>query len=352
MHNIPVTALLLNLNKRKAYIKQGTKIITSNLIFLLNLTNEIYYLCFTDCQLWLKNESEEIVWREFPRRDCICWFPGPSSDHGLVIDVTRLNVPCFRGYLYFSGLNTTLQHQHIRGHRQTRICGKLEELSESDRHIYFPPSHTPPFLHIYGNPVFTLNYHLVDYCYNVTFTSRNGSFDLTSPKNDLQCTFKIYLPYGHRIALTLSIGDNSRSTSIPNTSTELQNSEDTECNGLLFELHDGDNARSHCTRSGDIERQIEFVSHENKVILKVLVRNTDGNTLGMKMRYRAEPVEDLVKTCDFGWVAYRQFCLVAMEETRLPWMQAEMECGRKGGHLASIRSSEAQDIIDKMLLNR
>lgn len=110
--------------------------------------------------------------------------------------------------------------------------------------------------------------------------------------------------------------------------------------------------RSHCTKSGEAERQIEFVSRENKVVLKVLLRNSGGSALGMKMKYRAEPIQELVKTCEFGWVAHRQFCLIAMEETRLPWMQAEMECGRRGGYLASVRSGEEQDIIDKMLLNR
>ncbi|KRT84941.1 hypothetical protein AMK59_2254 [Oryctes borbonicus] len=335
-----------------------------------------------DCQLWLKNESgEEIGSWHFPRRrDCLCWFPGPSSDHGLVIDVTRLNVPCARGdYLYFSGLNISSssspyqQQQHIRGHRQTHICGKLEELPLSDRRVYFPPSHTPPFLRLHGDPVFAFNYRLVDFCYNVTFTSRNGSFDLGSPKANLRCTFKIYLPYGHRIALTLIVsGVSERIHSDQNKDEESKIKEEQEeeeisdeCSGgLRFELQDGNGGiRSHCTRAGDAERRVEFVSHENKLVLKIWsISNHLGGSASLsssslafpslKMKYRAEPIEELTRTCDFGWIVHRQFCLIAIEEMRLPWMQAEMECGRRGGHLASVRNGDTQEIINRMLLNR
>ncbi len=59
-----------------------------------------------------------------------------------------------------------------------------------------------------GNPIFTLSYYLVDFCYNVTFLEKNGSFEL-KPSGKLMCTFKIYLPYGNRVALRLQIGDTS-----------------------------------------------------------------------------------------------------------------------------------------------
>lgn len=139
--------------------------------------------------------------------ECQLWFPTQESGHGLVVELRRLNVPCSKGFIHFSGLNIT-QHQHFRSHRQTHLCGKLEELPESDRLIYFPSSHTQPFMHLHGNPVFSISYRLVDYCYNVTFVTRNGSFEL-KPTGDLECTFKIYLPYGHRVALNLKIGDSS-----------------------------------------------------------------------------------------------------------------------------------------------
>lgn len=97
---------------------------------------------------------------------------------------------------------------HYKSHKQAHLCGKLEELSESERHIYFPSSHMRPFMHLEGHAIFTILYHFVDYCYNVTFTTRNGSYEL-KPNGDLQCTFKIFLPYGYRVALNLKIGDST-----------------------------------------------------------------------------------------------------------------------------------------------
>lgn len=44
--------------------------------------------------------------------DCQIWFPIQNSGHGLVIELTRLNVPCSRGFVHFSGLNMT-QHPYI-----------------------------------------------------------------------------------------------------------------------------------------------------------------------------------------------------------------------------------------------
>lgn len=162
-----------------------------------------------DCQLHLNKNEAVLTYKEIPyTSDCLVWFPKHESGHGLVIELVRLNVPCSKGYLHFTSPNTTEQPQHFRNHKPTHLCGKLEEFSETDRHIYFPSSHLQPYMHLHGNPVFSITYHLVDYCYNVTFLTRNGSFEL-KPSGDLQCTFKIYLPYGNRVALTLQIGDST-----------------------------------------------------------------------------------------------------------------------------------------------
>lgn len=206
--------------------------------------------------------------------------------------------------------------------------------------------------YLQGSPIFGFTYRLVDHCYNITFTSKNGSYEI-KPNGELQCTFKIFLPYGNRIALTINVGD-STSTGIPETYTSVDDITKPEgvCKGLSMDVLDGENVWTHCTRPGDAEHQIETVSRGNKIVLKVKVRGVDTAGLDFRIGYRAEPVEDITGPCGFGWIAYRQFCVSAMEGVKLPWAQAEMECARKEGHLVSIRSEDAQDIIDKMLMNR
>jgi hypothetical protein len=72
----------------------------------------------------------------------------------------------------------------------------------------------------------------------------------------------------------------------------------------------------------------------------------------LKLWYHAEPISEVVEQCGFGWVSMWQFCVSAVEDLRLPWHEAEVECSRRGGHLASIRSEQVQDLVDTLLLNR
>lgn len=63
-------------------------------------------------------------------------------------------------------------------------------------------------------------------------------------------------------------------------------------------------------------------------------------------------VPEITQSCEWGWVATKQFCVQAVEERRVAWEEAEQECIHRGGHLASIRSEHAQTVIDSMLLYR
>ncbi|XP_065162399.1 uncharacterized protein [Atheta coriaria] len=306
------------------------------------------------CQLWLKATERTVAWRDVPAgNDCEVVFPGGhSTGHGIVIEMIKLNTPCAKGYLHFAGTNNTqkLSSPSYRSHRQARLCGKLEELPEADRHIYFPSAHSSPLMYIHGSPIFVLSYHLVDYCYNVTFTTRNGTFELRpTASGELECTFKINLPYGNRVALTLQFGGDVTTVT---TDRPLWKNNSSGCTGLLVRLQDGPSLWSHCNRPGDAQKTVEVVSRANKVTLKVTVHKGAGSqSLGMSLGYRAQPIEEMVGACGFGWVALRQFCVSAMEGARLPWAQAEMECARKGGHLVSIRNEHAQALIDNLLLN-
>jgi hypothetical protein len=275
--------------------------------------------------------------------------------------------------------------------RHQQLCGKLEELPPSGRKLYFPaPSLLPstsssvtPSLRLHGNPIFAFTYRLVDYCYNVTLTSRNDTLILR-PTAGLHCTFRFHLPYGNRVSLHLQTGDgrllvskdsgyhtrehqsvtsqdhlpgaDSEDTSL----TQLSHSDpDPPCPGLLTRLWDGVSTWAHCTKKGDPRHNIRMLSRGNSVTLKVVIHqapqqnNLDPSHIpALKLWYRAEPISEVVEQCGFGWVSMRQFCITAVEDLRLPWNEAEMECGRRGGHLASIRSEQMQDLVDTLLLNR
>lgn len=57
---------------------------------------------------------------------------------------------------------------------------------------------------LHKNPLFSLTFKLVDYCYNMTLIERNSSI-LLEPKDVLECYFKIHLPYGNQIELNLYV---------------------------------------------------------------------------------------------------------------------------------------------------
>jgi hypothetical protein len=256
--------------------------------------------------------------------------------------------------------------------------------------MYFPapslasstPSCVTPSLHLHGNPIFAFTYRLVDYCYNVTLTSRNDTLILR-PMAGLHCTFRIHLPYGHRVLLHLQTGESLLASgdggynALENHSGTLQshlpgaesadttvtqlgyNDPDPLCPGLLARLWDGESTWAHCAKKGDARHDIRMLSRDNRVTLTVVIpqaaqqHSLDASHIpALKMWYRAEPINEVVEQCGFGWVSMRQFCITAVEDLRLPWNEAELECSRRGGHLISIRSEQMQDLVDSLLVNR
>ncbi|VEN52903.1 unnamed protein product, partial [Callosobruchus maculatus] len=183
--------------------EDGRTYVKTNVTFRLNYASVgdpyLYRLIYTlpilqDCQLYLLPEEAVISDTDLPPapQECRVWFPRREGGRGLVVQLLRLNVPCARGYVHLSGWNGTQRNGvHPKSHKQTHLCGKLEEHPEADRSAFFPSPASraaPPLMRLQGRPVFAAAYRLVDHCYNVTFTQRNGSFALR-PQGTLACTF-------------------------------------------------------------------------------------------------------------------------------------------------------------------
>lgn len=354
--------------------------------------------------------SGRISWNDLPRGvgDCQVFFPSASTQRrGLLVTLERLNVPCLSGGFVRLNPGSPLSPR-LRGYQQNHLCGKLEELPDPERHFYFAATNAArvhPYLHVHGSPLFVISYRLVDYCYNVTLTSKNGSFEI-DPANSLHCTFKIHLPFGNRVALRLQMGEKAikpqtasttSSESLIDDTPEIEtkfsafsgeasrNGNEPDCQGLSIKLWDGSSSWLHCSKPGDPLRNVQIISKQNSVIMFLVIRRTsktvesvskksdvkssvekrsvsgelrdpkqDDAETGMflKLWYHAEPIIDIVGQCSYGWVSMGQFCVSVFERAKLPWAQAEAECVRQGGHLASIRSEQDQATVDQLLLSR
>ncbi|XP_049310178.1 uncharacterized protein LOC105229811 isoform X4 [Bactrocera dorsalis] len=132
---------------------------------------------------------------------------GDIPPAGILVELQRLNVPCNSG-------------GYIRFNERTRLCGKLEELNAADRSYHFDVrSHTT--VHFHKSPMFSLSYKLVDYCYNITTSNQTGEYYIRPSMRDaVECYFRIHLPYGNRISLTL-VTNNDSALLQPNDGIQL-----------------------------------------------------------------------------------------------------------------------------------
>lgn len=261
------------------------------------------------------------------------------------------------------------------GHR--KLCGKLEELAHNERSYYFT-DHIDTSMRIVNHPYFTLDYKNVDYCYNVTLSQLNQTFFL-QPTGSLECYFKIHLPFGYRISLLLTTNAHNLNESIKREFVDLgsqskpQTTSDTSdiCNdnfdGLQVQIHDknSDKRWKYCYSEFIASRKITLISSDNSLVVAVRKHTTnilkaspksllngDTNQPSLQIEYSAQSIESIVSQCAFGWIACHQFCISAIEGMPLSWAEAEVECVRRGGHLASIKSEQEQRIVDKLLIKR
>lgn len=295
---------------------------------------------------------------------------------GLLVKILRLNMPCSGGFLRFNEMIT--------------MCGKLEELPENRRTLYFH-SFVNTTLSVYNYPKFKFIYKLVDHCYNVTFLERNSTFAIAPTNSALKCHFKIHLPFGNQIKLKIrlaggagksvvsdqnvlyqkinqSMGKFNYSDLEPNefalSSDTPTPSEPQECAGLLIETinHFNENWSQCIAHSEALENKaFELTSSDNVLLIRITKQprktsqdkqnNEESWDPTISLEYSAVPIETIVSQCAFGWVLVGPFCLSTFTEL-MPWQGAENYCNALGGHLASIQSENEQKLINEMLLNR
>lgn len=323
---------------------------------------------------------------------CTVYFPSrpisSAEPPGLLVQLTRLNVPCDNGgYIIFTN--------------QSYLCGKLEDLSNNERTYYFP-FHQDTNVVLHKSPLFSLTFKLVDYCYNMTLIERNNSI-LLEPKDALECYFKIHLPYGNQIELNLFVNSYTKTSNgdeivakyavagdLPEggkgePAAAAAAAVDTEyvdlsagefvttggryggdCRGMAIQIEDKETKSwTNCVHGNSPAKRFKFRSTRNSLVIRVsrsLLGVDDFGrghldehpkemaTPSLYLEYNALPIADIVSQCAFGWVAVHQFCITAVENA-LPWSMAEAECKKLGGHLASIKSEREQRIIDSLLFN-
>ncbi|XP_046801594.1 uncharacterized protein LOC111685989 isoform X3 [Lucilia cuprina] len=128
---------------------------------------------------------------------------------GMLVELQRLNVPCASGgYVRFSDHKV--------------LCGKLEELEATDRVYHFNVEDDEASVQFYRNPMFSLSYKLVDYCYNVNTSNGSGEFYIRpSMKDTLECYFRIHLPYGNRVLLRMVTNNDSDILPMPTLMSDI-----------------------------------------------------------------------------------------------------------------------------------
>lgn len=143
------------------------------------------------------------------------------------------------------------------------------------------------------------------------------------------------------------------------------------CDGVIVKIFEGDSARwSYCINDTNRMQAFILTSTGNTLnihLFKAMRLNYNNNMSLMSdtmpgvehntpitslptvyLSYAAQPIAELVSSCDFGWVAMQQFCINAIE-VAMSWPDAEEYCVNLSGHLASIRNEQQQQIINEIL---
>lgn len=319
---------------------------------------------------------------------------GVAHVPGLVVQMTRLNIPCNSAtYISFSGGTS----DSVR-----KLCGKLEEYLLDERTFYFR-EHTNTSVQLSGSPVFRFTYKLVDYCYNITISDRNNSIFLQPVQTSLDCNFRVHLPYGNRISFSLITNLNSDKVAMQTISNTYNNTSDgrsrfmeqerielaagmqpsgsCDDGSLRIELLDlaGKNW-AMCVQAQHPPKLYLFTSSDNFLAIHVTktlnlsantttastttITTTKSDTLqhpeiaqsmpSLYFEYNAVSIDSITSPkCAFGWITLnQQTCVTVVDNVPVSWHEATEECGRRGAKLATVRSENDQLVIDKFILNR
>lgn len=324
-----------------------------------------------------------------------------------MVKLTRLNVPCIASALggaYLAFVSSNVSHTVSSSARTLssmpppsppqQICGKLEDLSDAERTRYFP-FELAASLRLVRHPSFRLDYELVDACYNVSFRERNGSYFLR-PRDTVNCTFQIHLPYGHRIRLSvlengppdmessnaddavdeeqlvLGSGAHFRSSSPMRRrdngefdddigdGNDIDSRQETCAKGVRIQLIDPLSTFSwtDCIRASSPKRRLVVVSTGNRLLIRVRRAAAADDSVPTTttptfyFTYTALADSRIVGRCAFGWIAVQpaqQVCITPVERS-VSWLAASSECKARNGNLAVIRNEREQRQIDAMLL--
>lgn len=124
------------------------------------------------------------------------------------------------------------------------------------------------------------------------------------------------------------------------------------CRGMELTLEDGESNWKHCSQPGDPLRSVQIISEANSIRLNISVlAKKSSSAMWLKVWWMDKAIESVVGHCDYGWVLSGDFCISAVREAKRAWRQAEAECVRLGGHLASVLNERQQQIMDQMLIH-
>lgn len=265
-----------------------------------------------DCRLQLKRVPSvggHLDYTMLPiyTTDCVVDFPMPDDDHqmssnsptGILIELQRLNAPCFADDRTGS-IDSNDQEQksgqdrgrtresYIRfGSNSAIICGKLEELSLNERFYRFD-MRDQVSVQFYNNPMFSLSYKLVDYCYNVSTSNETGHFYIPpSISANLECYFRIHLPHGNRILLTIVTNNDSEIITNYNHANQQHysnvnsNNNDYQYNGDDNEEYDNND---NSNNDNEQDRKVIWTRSGKSLVPKVIYLSSKMDKLPLTAR--------------------------------------------------------------------